>query len=675
MAELKRVELPEINLDYLKKKLEYLYSRRSSGSYPEEDVRSSFEVLASYWDAKNSTNLEKSKAFFDNLHAIWRMLKPELKAILLEDMIVNASDKTERFLFARDPELRAMGEDFKEKVGEEGTQELGPRVQRATTIFSGGRRANEHFFGLEDLQLIREYIHDATFEKHGFSNEGPVSEIDRIHTRFLSAAKYKGFSEISAYIYASQNLDACMYMAEQSKRFTPEAVRENIRIALKNDRSKMIIVQNPKIVQSRINLIDFLCDDPSMRKEQLLTFKNAQQYMGVIMLQEGQICLNDFGGLRPEIEQAMQVLTYPNPPSSGKESLPFNMLKDYVERYDSDILLRERAIYVNGKLETIRRSMGPRYAEQEARFKARFEAEFLDIYFKRLMINYAFGTLNGNERAKLSEIFERASEYHEDLRQEMQEYHFDTIDLEPSAQGTERPTPSPKPKNQDPKRRIHREFVLDEDFLKQVVNNNLRWTGIVLKSPVGTRAEGMDRVYYYTFVTPGGYYILHPHEQKNNATFVIKLSEDGKGKAPHDLQDLARRLSDRRTSLDGLVESGEAFRVYNPREDGEYREFPARLKLIAEVVERTRLGIVELRRNALAEIGDYARYLTPDELVKMVTQKINISDVPKVSSYIRSLIEAYCQGREEEMGIRPNTLNEIRKKVHRREVETRGKGE
>jgi len=630
LADFKKVSIPDVNIDSLKAKLEFLYSHRTLGLYDEAERKSGMELLGEYWKHKNSTNREEAQRFFDNLdEVLWRTLKPEVKAVLLEDMMVNASASTEHFLFRRDNRLKAMKNSYEKNVSREDGS-VSQRFFATNTIFNGGNIANEHLFGLEDYDLIRNYIFNATFEKYGFSNIGDGTfggEIDGIRSKYIDVTRNKNLSEMISLIYAAQNMEACIEMSKQSRLFTKEAVINNVRGSIGN-RNKMIIAQNPRYVLARINLIEYITSHPEEYNDTLLQFPSEEAYMNVLMLSESQLYNKDFGGLRPEIERSYKLVEYSDPRKPEIKPLPFNLVRDYVVRY----LKKD--------------------------FKEKVEAS---RELKRLFINYAFGNFSEKERNILTKYYIGAAEYYQNLEEEIVDpnnFSVFEVDIEPSESTSSGSSENHHDGVKRPRKKIKPFEITEEDkeFINSAVDKDLRWTGKVLSTGVGTKAEDKNKLYYFVFST-GGYYILEPLNQGNNATVIVK--------ADTDIDNLAGRLSAKNMSLDSLAESGEAIRIYHQREaNGEYKRIPNRLKLVAQVISKTEKSISELRRQELLRLSDVKDLLSREELSKLAISKVQVEEVPKISEYIGQI-----QSLPMTSGISGNTLRRLRAEIIKKEKE------
>ncbi len=631
MADIKKISLTtDINIDTLKAKLKYLYSCRTNGEYTKADMKAGFDLLEEYWKHKNSTNREEAQRFFDSLvDPLWKMIKPEVQAVLLEDMMINANYSTEYFLFKKDKEVQEMKSNFLKNTN--GSSDPSLRFFPTTTIFSSGNVANEHLFGLVDFGLIRDYIFDATFKKYGFTNMSVDmlgGELDGIRRKYFAITQNKKFDRIIAMIYGAQNMEHCMEIGKQSKHFTEEAFIKNIRDCIKDpyDRRKMIIAQDPKATLARSNLLEHIMNNPKEFKSDSLDGLSNDTYVEMLMLDEQTLYNSDLNGLKPEIDKACRLIEYSDPEEPDLKPLPFYVITDYVLKH------------MNKEKEGFR--------------------EVSELELKRLFINYAFGNFDKKQRDIMRRYYVEASNYHKLMEEEIEDsanYEVVDVDIE---RGENYATTEHKRRLEDvprkPRKKIMPFEITDEDkeYINGAKGKDLRWTGKVLSTTVGSKAEDKNRLYYFVFATDH-YYILEPVNQGNNATVIVG--------ADTDVKELAKNLSNKNMSLDMLAESGEAIRVYHERDkDGEYNKNPNRLKLIAQVVSQTSQSIIDLRRRNLKKQCNPDAFVTMEELSEMAVSRVAKEDVPKISSYIKDI-----QNLPITSGISGSQLRRLREEIYK----------
>ena len=111
MADFEKIELPQISIDSLNEKLNHLLATRIGGPYSEDVQAGERQWLSSYWEAKNSSDVEFTKNVFAKMIEEWKLHKPEVVAVILEDIITNGNSNTEVLLRIRDEELKTYFKD------------------------------------------------------------------------------------------------------------------------------------------------------------------------------------------------------------------------------------------------------------------------------------------------------------------------------------------------------------------------------------------------------------------------------------------------------------------------------------------------------------------------------------------------------------------------------------
>ena len=235
MAEVDRFKLPEVNIDTLLEKLTYILSQRSNGEYENDVVESSKLLLSAYWTAKNSVDDPEGDTFFKHLHVIWNVHKPEVLAIILEDMIANGNSKTEKYLSERDEDIRSKinSEKLEADLVKSG------RIIKHKTMFSGEMSPVKHYFRLEDLELIKDYIYTLTLKKYGLTEiDGYVfkGDLDTLYEKYVKATKSKNYGKLLSYIRCAQYIEAYIINEMDCKLSTPQETIERIKESLDNDK-------------------------------------------------------------------------------------------------------------------------------------------------------------------------------------------------------------------------------------------------------------------------------------------------------------------------------------------------------------------------------------------------------------------------------------------------------
>ena len=234
MAEVDRFKLPEVNIDTLEEKLDYILSQRSNGEYEAAVVESSKELLSAYWESKNSTDESENDTFFKHLHVIWNMHKPEVLAVILEDMISNGNSKTEKYLSERDEEIRSMisSEKLEADLVKSG------RIIKHKTMFSGEMSPTKHYFRLDDLELIKDYIYTLTLKKYGLTDIDGYTfkgDLDTLYEKYVKATKTKNYGKLLSYIKCAQYVEAYIINEMNNNLSTPQETLDKIKESLDND--------------------------------------------------------------------------------------------------------------------------------------------------------------------------------------------------------------------------------------------------------------------------------------------------------------------------------------------------------------------------------------------------------------------------------------------------------
>ena len=259
LAKVGNLEIPEVNIDTLKTKLNFMLSEREKayGKYADGVVSSSNELLETYWNAKNTTNEEEAKSFFTHLHLIRHMHKPEVLAVILEDMIANGNGRTEHYLSERDENIRQTSK-IKSKAYEDDLVEQGKLI-RQTTIFSGEESPTYHIFRLEDLDLIQNYVFRFTLTRYGLTDiDSDVynGDIDGLYTKFERVTKDLGYGKLLSYIKCAQYVEAYILTEMYNNLSNAKDTLKKIQYSLDNEEHYFTSDELVDIVTEKIPITD-----------------------------------------------------------------------------------------------------------------------------------------------------------------------------------------------------------------------------------------------------------------------------------------------------------------------------------------------------------------------------------------------------------------------------------
>ena len=152
MPDFKRISLPEVNIDTLNQRLDELYDSRVFGAYSPDIVETEKAMLASYWKARTEADDDFSRTTFDQIISEWDKRTMEFRAVILFDVLTNGNGKTEYLLNRRDNNINREMAQFQEKPD---------------NPYNKG-----HIFTNLDSEIVREYVFERAFSKHGGSLHG-----------------------------------------------------------------------------------------------------------------------------------------------------------------------------------------------------------------------------------------------------------------------------------------------------------------------------------------------------------------------------------------------------------------------------------------------------------------------------------------------------------------------
>ena len=627
MADFKKIELPEINIDSLNDKLNHLLATRVGGPYSEDVQAGERQWLSSYWEAKNSSDAEFTKNVFEKMILEWEHHKPEVIAIILEDVITNGNGKTEFLLRMRDEKLRSSFKDSPEgtifyaktnyfskyyKAKKEGV-ESGKISPRSLPNSAG------HLFTKVDLNTIKGYLFERTFLDFGFSKE----DIEKIDDKIQKIKSGINMPQILQYIYTAQNMKACEWLAKESETilFNEESLRKNIEDSLDNY-GKFIIGQDAKVTLAKANFISFASKQPEDFSEKNFSFPTERMYFNTLMLPERKFYFEDLGGYAPEIEKAEKMFYYSSDKAPAYEKLPFFMIQEFAINECSSVE----------------------------------EMDFVRRDYTKLFMNYAFGELSEDDKKRLEADYFRAFNYYKDLEMDITDpsnYRLIEADLQTKRQTIIRkrsiPTGEKRHWNEKTPFSISTE---QQEYIDKVVNKNLAWTGKVLESSKGTPVADKNSVFYFVFKT-NGFYILEPLDQPNNSTIIINADKD--------IDEFASQLRNDEIDFDEMARNNEVIRKWH--DTGISSLNTNRLRIMAEVISRTMGDIEEARKEALKEAVEDKNSLS--QATKEVTKRMPVSKVSNATKFIKSVREL-----TEEAGISVKSLNSLKEKI----VINQGKG-
>ncbi len=620
MADFKKIELPQINIDSLNEKLNHLFATRVSGPYPEDVQEEERKWLSSYWEAKNSSDKDFTRNVFEKMLEEWEHHKPEVMAVILEDVITNGNSKTEFLLSRRDKKLETSFKDSPEgtifyaktnafkKYFSSKKEGLNKGVVSQSSI----PNSEGHLFTKLDLSIVKEYLFDKTFLDFGFSKE----EVDKIDTKIEKVKSRTKMPKILQYIYTAQNMKACEWLAKESGTilFNDESLRKNIEDSLDNY-NKFIIGQDAKATLAKANFISFASKQPEEFSERVFSFDNERRYFNTLMLPESIFYFEDWGGFAPEIEKAEKMFAYSSSEAPAYEALPFFMIQEFVINEDYNFE----------------------------------DMDFARREYTKLFMNFAFGELSEDDKKKLEKDYFRAFNYYKDLEMDITDpSNFKMIEADIKTKRAaiirEKSTTTGEKRHWNEKT----PFSISpeqQEYIDKVSNKNLAWTGKVLESSKGTPVPDKNSVYYFVFKA-NGYFILEPVDQPNNATIIIN--------AERDIDTFAEQLRNEEIDFDEMARNNEVIRKWH--DTGVSSLNTNRLRIIAEVISKTMGDIEEARKEALSEETEDKLSIT--EGTKKVTRDVSKSKLSNAAEYIREVKKLM-----QEAGISAQSLNSLKQKV------------
>ena len=649
--------------EYLNQKLDALLALRAPNageSYKPEDIADSMELFRLYINAKTESRdgihiSEYSKKSFEELILRWEVLKPEFKAIILEDCFTNANDASEQFLFMRDKHIGKKGESF---------------------FHCDSSRYREHLILSNEIddQVVKGYCAIRRLKQIGISDEGVENLIRRdmainknktYINRNLPESEKKKRSEkayINSLFRIASNCDALLDLvnqeeglAENQRYFDREAVISNIKEAASDAPFvKSLLSTSIEQLVSRANFIKW---------------QDNQTVSGGAL--EGERLLFNNKGL-------FSMLTMPN--------VTFSRLFDYelqlaeelsYYKLDDGLRLNFRNIY-NANL-----ALCNNYEE-----RIKLNKEFPSVF-----LSYDFGSPNDYCEQKVEEYYEKAYSYYKDLEGELKRGRREEERKERAIFDT-----SDRNNNDEPK--IHHERDKDntkprtfdedriDDSIEKATKLGLKFVKPVAVPGIGTPDVGNPSVIYYVFKKEDpdlqDIYIWEPMGQPGNATLIFKTQKD--------LDEFVRGLieenkdnekhHEERLSIDKLVREKRVYRMghsegltYNVNKlVAIFETIKTADKEVSLTASLRNLKLDELEKEHISLIEEQSR----------ATERNSISEVPKMVEFIEYFVgekevdsnkskkvkskkKEKIEDVEKKMGAKVNTFRKLRdniKEIH-----------
>ena len=636
MSKFQKVDIDTIsNIEKLREKLRLLLEDRTLGKYSEEEEHSCYDALEKYYEEKTSgTDLDMSN---------WRELKPEVIAIILEDMLCFPNRQTEHFMHSRDLNMK--------------------NLDPSSTVECGSAISN-HLVNTTEQSILHDYVYLPTFKGLEIGTSGISSSA--LLSKFKRTVPRGSISDAQACAVLAERLETIIPFLRKMDSITTknttlingnpsilDVVLRDTKISLDSPR-KVVLFQSPRIIANRLNFLNYLNTSYNAKKkyDTSISFGTPQQFVNLMLVRDEKFLeyfdyeISDMMGfikfknneLGRKISYSKMEELLLNNPFIRKNFLANNkFFRDLLDENPSllDALSRgekEYSVYSKSHLDI------------EERMK-----DIARTQFRRLFMNGEFGTLTEPEKEKMQYLSKEAIEISNSS--EIEEASYTVIDMTPNEQRSGSSSISHLPPvDSTPKRRRSDKYnplkdPIAREFITHVISDDISYDGVI-GTNVGTKVGGRDKVYYFVFSVGenGKYKVLEPIGQPHNATFVIQTSKD--------VRELAEILSKKKICLDRLVANKEAIRIYHSTKQIDSSDCPNRLRLIAESLrshgndedkeEETEFPefFAQALSRKLLEAGISRKTSTLDELADFSTQRVKTEELPILKAYIAKIYQA-----------------------------------
>ena len=614
--------------EYLGQKLEALLALRPQNAgdlYKPEDIEDSMKYFELYINAKTDTRddigiTEYSKKSFEELVLNWEVLKPEFKAVILEDCFTNPNESSEQFLFMRDRYISKKGNVF---------------------FHCNSSRFREHFIDSDDFEgatpesiehlilsneidddVVKGYCALRRLKQIGIFNEGLENLVRRdmvinkgkTYVNRNLVGSEKDTSEERAYINSlfriASNIDALLYLVSQ------EEDKDKEHRYLDRD----TVIRNIKEAASDAPYVKSLLStsiDQLVSRANFIRWQDEQTAPGGAL--EGERVLFNNKGL-------VDMLTMPNSTFCRLFDYEIQLAEDHsVYRIDDKMMLSFRKIYEANL------AMCQNYEERID----------LNKNFHSIFLSYDFGSPSDYCEEKINEYYEKAYNYYKDLESELKRVRreeerkdkqiFDTSDRN---NGDEPRTH----REHDPDNAKPRTFDEDkvDEFIAKVAKAGIKCIKTIPVSDIGTPDTGNSAVIYYVFKKDDvkDIYIWEPIGQPGNATLIFKTSQgiDEFAKSLADENAERIRNNEERLSIDQLVREKRVYRMGHS--GGSFYE-PGRLVTDFEMIEHSNSDktVSSIIRDSKLDQLEEERFGLNEYRIRGIT-KIPSSEVGTMADYI-----------------------------------------
>ena len=611
---------------YLRDKFEKLIDSRALGSYPASVKENAREILMLYVHAKideeEGLNFsEFSKTKFEELLKKWDTLIPELKALILEDCFTNPNGNSEQFLFMRD-------------------RKIGDSHGQASYSHCNSSKYREHLILSDEVETAKEYLAIKRLAEFGFNNEDLENLLER--DARINRNKYglnkdlpngererrKEKLNIEGIFRIATNLEALQYFSEQEIMndfdmcyFDKDTITENIRESASDKPNvKSLLSTDIKQILARANFIRW--QDEQTKEGGLFqderTLFSSRGFVEALTLSTNNF-LYDFDR---ELYMAQKTYAY-----MGKEKR----------------ILTFRQIY-EVAIQDIKTK------EDRDKFKKDFNILFL---------GYNFGDLTDVQEDRLHDLYKEAVNYHQALLNELKRAR--RVDEQIENDVLVKSVRESEHEGKGGPARNHRNPTHDVDkvdsFIENVAQSGIRLIKIINVGRIGTPDVGQDGLIYYVFEKSNNsderVLVWEPIGQPNNSTLIFKTTKD--------IDELAKEIRDKDTSIDELVAQKEAYRMWH-REGSTYNA--NRLKLIFEVLDENNEDkpITSIMRDVLIKNLE-REHVSLEYFRRRAIKEIPKEELGQAKDYIQSTIELRKPHLEETFDMSTQTLLNLKKGI------------
>lgn len=592
--------------EVLLEKLQYTLSNREGLDYSEHTKEYMYNMLRMYIDMKYVDTEKQAEMTSSKILDEWfKHFKPELIGVILEDLINHPNEATEKYIMSRRDEI---------------ISQTNRRVIKCISENDDASIKDTHKIMCTEVfnerDIIKEQVYFATMQKYGIDRETAMAIYNKAFAMY-SKVRFP----VNIFLDLAYNLENLMYSAEYDDVLTKDVIIDNIMKGVEPGR-KTLLVQNPRVLNTRINFFNwynFECRDKGVF-EGREKIQDPTRFVNTLMWERtGLYEFYDY-----EISKAMDYLSYPHVEDESGTTKPVN--------YSSLMELYLNAKKHNGN-------------EKE-------EKDIEKMEFIQSMLNIEFGEPLKADLAFMDKCYEMAKDYDfEEIKNEVPDDFQPVIEDIPTKSGRRKVfiRLAGHADEKESEREEHKVPKVVDAVPEELIDKYIeKLSDLGIECEVEVESERISNgqhVRYFVFKV-GDYRICETIGQSNNRTYILKSKAS--------IEEFEEELARRDTNFSSIAKTGEALGINHIGGSSEdYILDPNRILILFEMVGSCDVNspdILELRY-FLQSLASPEDSITLDELQKMNTKEVDISEIPEVAGYVGNILKLQQKNTEDQRSI------------------------